>query len=363
MKILTLALLLTLAGCDDGESAAAAGTNDVDVGAPDAAPMDGGAPDIRDEPADEEAPALRDVRVRFGDTMLDLNTGDAEWTLPRAQEAVFTVLARDDIADAEVLTVEVVDAEMAPVPGQSAELRNGLWAVTTPVEPGRSYRVTVTDGAGNEGVSEHALVLRPFAEVVPGTWVHRFYDTEQTVVGRWATTFAEDGTWERTRDDVTETGTWAIEAERLVMEWRTSTDPDAGDDDPDTVELRRETAFWLDGRAFDPDVLRRSDGGEGPEGVWTREVREGDETYTVTLTLGDDGRFTEEVTGARDFTRSGTWSWELSENYVESSGDFLSRTVEVVDGAPLDAPEVRFELAQLHGEWLLLTPMLRTEAQ
>lgn len=328
---------------------------------------------------DSEAPTISDLRVAIdGDFGVsgELNTGDVDHVMPGPDTAEMTVIARDDTTAVDALTVEVVDADGAARTPVDSSLSNGLWRVRVAIAPGDELRARVTDEAGNQTTSEHALLIPTLAEAMVGKWEIWFFDDTKTRTHKWLFDSTADG-WSETRQDsgLELTGTWQIDGQTaMVSETTRSQDPI--DTDTATVERRRDGRFHVDAQymAFDP--YYRMDSGTGLPGTWTRSwsiyepdtsgalvlAEEVSETLTTTDTDWSESRTVTDHRGgtATDSTttRAGTYRIEINGNYSQDVGNFLVRTIQTVDGSPVTASE-DWELYLIRLDALLISPMLR----
>ena len=336
----------------------------------------GGGEDI--VPGETTPPEFRDLRVEIQASPsipLDLNNKDVERILPLAFPAVFTVFTTDDTSEADALIVTILEGDgTTPVDGQAAAFANGLWTVEVPVvAPGQTFRVRVEDEAGNGLVWDYSLTILTLEDAVVGDWDTRFYDELGAHSHSWEATWNEDGTWEESRVEpaVQVEGTWALDGDLLTV---AETKSEPGDEDPTTVDLKRETGFYVDEIYFAAAPYLRSGDGTGLEGTWSRARKmwldDGDgltlvEDVTDTLDLMGDGTLEITVEGPKadqpDDLKIMLGSWVLvpNENYIENYGDYLVFNVETIDGEPQDPPMSWVDLMVIRHDMLLLSPKVR----
>lgn len=377
MRYLTLTLILALTiGCDSGGGDGGNGGEDTIVGEDVSVGEDTMVPDGS---SDTTPPEFRDVRVEIHASPsipLDLNNQDVERVLPMAFAATFTVFTTDDESDADAIDVIIlVGDDATPVDAQEPTFSNGLWTVEVPeVAPGQTYRVQVADEAGNVDTWTYSLTIPTLEEALVGDWDTRWYDTEGAHLHSDHATWSADGAWVETQADPADElgGTWALDGDRITVE---TTTQESGDTDPETIERRDESGFYVDETYFATWPLERVGEGSGIEGTWTRtgikvwqESGEGlhlDEDATHTFVLEEGGAMTLTLEGLLDGVEdqteviTGTWVLVPNENYIENYGDYLVLTVDAVDGVPMDEPSTWVDLMVIRHELLLLSPKVR----
>lgn len=315
-------------------------------------------------PEDTVAPTFRDVRFSISGAVsveLDLNAADRDVVAPWAVAAEFSVIASDDVTSSSDLMVEVRTSDDSVVAPDASAFDSGVWSLTVEVVPGESYRVVVTDEAGNTSEPSRALALPSLAEAMADAWEQRQYnaegDLETTVTFAWdeAGTWAAEGSGEGS-------GSWSVEGERLVTTFGSS------------LGIERILDAYVDGVYLDPDPYALDGTASGWQGEWTRswDLRstEGgtpEGSVDERLTLAAEGVYAHERTvsdadGAvvEERTESGTWVRVPNESYTDTVGDFLVRTVTSVDEEAVE-PEEIVDLARVRGDRLLVSPLIRAE--
>jgi len=381
MRTLTLILILALTfGCDGGGDDDGNGGTDT-IGGEDTIGGQDTTVDasIPDGDGDTTPPEFRDVRVEIHaapSIPLDLNNQDVERVLPMAFPATFTVFTTDDESDAEAIVVTILSGEDdTPVVDQEASFSNGLWTVDVPsVAPGETFRVQVDDEAGNTDVWTYALMIPTIEEALVGDWDTRFYDAEGAHMHSYEASWLADGTWTETEVDPDDVlgGSWSVDGDLITVDITTRA---SGDDDPETVERRDESGFYVDETYFATWPLERVGEGNGLAGTWTRAVKVWEDTgqgqvltndETHTIDLEDGGALTVTIAGFVDGVEdqteviTGTWVLVPNENYIENYGDYLVLTVDTIDGEPMDEPDTWVDLMVIRHELLLLAPKVRS---
>ncbi len=278
MRYLALTLIFALTvGCDGGGDTGNGGTDT--IGGEDSIVGEDSTDDtsVPDGSGDTTPPEFRDVRVEIHASPsipLDLNNQDVERVLPMAFPATFTVFTTDDESSADAIDVIILYGEdNTPVEYQEPSFSNGLWTVDVPsVAPGEIYRVQVDDEAGNADVWTYALVIPTIEEALVGDWDTRFYDAEGAHLHSNEATWSADGTWTESVAEPEDqlSGTWSVDGDRITIDITTKA---SGDDDPETVERRDESGFYVDETYFATWPLERVGEGSGLEGTWTRAVK------------------------------------------------------------------------------------------
>ncbi len=358
----------------------------VACGGDDVAPADASTDGSPDAAADATPPEVLDYRVTLQGppvVSLEVNAADAEAILPSLTELEATIRGEDDVTAPEDLVVEFVDAEGMAFTPSDQTFRNGLHRITTSVEPGQVVRARVTDAAGNSATSDFQLRIPTLTEALARDWELRFFDTDQTIVSRWTTSMSEDGTWAESREDTGRDlgGTFTVDGSGIVMEVRSSMGGTAPEDsDSSTVEERTTAELYVDENflAVAPYTRTEMSAG-GMTGTWEnhRSIERPisgalalAEERAITLTLGDDGTFTETVTVTdhtsgspvmTETTRSGTWEVVANENYSEAVADFLAFTTDMRDGMAVDPPEEELVAHKEQRGFLLLAPRLAAD--
>ncbi|MCA9688924.1 MAG: hypothetical protein KC636_04895 [Myxococcales bacterium] len=392
-RLLPLALSLTLCfvGCggdDDGattaDAEATAATSDPatsDDATSDDATTEAATDTGETAPADSEPPELKDLRFAIdGGAVEDLNNVDVTTALPAPTPVEFIVRARDDQTAVEELVVEILEHEAAKEP-LSAALDNGLWRVTVEVLPGAPYHARVVDEAGNELISPHGLIIPTLAQAAEGDWTRFRYLDAETVGDKAKLNLTAAGAWSEshTTSDLVVAGDWSIDGDALALAETTRAGGDGPtDDDPTTVELQRTGPVFVDEDYLVPTPwVSDAPVDEGdPVGAWSRAWVEHASEGGALVELGavaesfevrDDGTFTLTRTttptqGAPTTTvMTGPWRVELNGEYTATFGDFFVWTIEVVDDAPVDAPEERWDVHRVRRDHLLLDPYVNLE--
>lgn len=306
----------------------------------------------------------------------DLARGDVTRIIPTTFAIEFKVFVQDDITSTDELTVEIVEGAEPPytvVSLDSNAFERGLWRPNTTVSPGQTLRVRTTDGDGHVAYSPGALVVPDLVTAAYDTWEERQYDTDQNLLSSNDLILEADGSWgnDETGDGEPEIGgSWDVEEGILTLDVRyTPEDPDGTE-----VLFSIPAPYYVDETYFYHNPYTRTDGESELEGTWTREELQSsfeDETetlvndYVATLIINDDDTWSESWSGTIEgeedatYTRAGTWEIVINENYTESTGDFLQRTITTENGEDLSAPEVLFELTVVRVGNLLVNPRIR----
>ena len=343
--------------------------------------------DMSDMPLDlvGEPPTIRSLIITIsGDfsSEADITDTDQEVIIPITQNAEFRAFLGDDRTDREALSVEVVDGEVSPMPldGQTPRFENGLWKIEVDVSPGMYLRLRIQDGDGHTLLSPFALILLTRQEAVVDIWERRYFGLGQSRTATWDFEMTAERGWSEDHGDgaMERGGTFSFDPDHLELAERYRANADPIDSNLETIESITVGEYYVDNTYFSWDPLLRAEGSSGLVGTWTGNTQtfvlnDSDERIlirdqTTTLVLGDDGSWTETWSGVDstgdgpepiDRSWSGTWVFELSDNYVDSVGDFLVRTVVEQDGEILGTPEIWFELHAIRTNRLLINPFNR----
>jgi hypothetical protein len=341
-----------------------------------------------------EPPTWRSIIISINDddfsSEANISSADESRIIPIVVDAEFRVFVIDDLTLGEDLIVDVVENDDTVIE-QTVEFRNGLWRISTRLVPGNCYRVRTEDGDGHVILSEHELCILSRDASAIGAWTRRWYtEGEQSVTRTQSFTVNDDMTWSDSYSDrdLERTGRYEfLDDGNLLIEVRTSSgSAEASDDDEDseTVEVATRGAFYVDQTYLDFQPWLRTAPGEDVAGSWERSwevLMPGDggdlevvETWTEALELiegvGEDDPGT--WTGSQTITPAegaeivsswaGHWEIEINEDYTESVGNFLVRTVEEQDDEALEEPfDVWFELYAERADTLVIVPLLRNE--
>jgi hypothetical protein len=321
-------------------------------------------------PRDTTAPELRDIRATLegadGGT-LDLNGSNQRRILLGETAIRFRIFADDDETAAAQLTVELVALESEDaLPGQTAQFDNGLWEIAATAAPGLSIAVRVEDEAGNAAIGTHAAVFPSRAEALERTWTLLSYSDAAVVMARRRAEWA-NGVFCGDAGDGTRGGTYVVASDTLRVEQRHRQSCDLSDygADWDTIEHRRESAFYVDALYFsDRPLSRRGNGtGSGIVGQWQSlaTVIDGSaepQTITESWTFGADQELRRER--ADGVVVEGRYELRENGGYQENFGDLILQTIERIDGAAVEeTTEVHFYA--LRNGLLLIDPWVDLE--
>lgn len=371
--------------CGDDDDTTPADTAGSDVGSD--VTSDTASPDVAGDLAGEP-PGFRTIVVSITGELPsedDFTDEDATRIIPTTLSSEFRIFAEDDATSVDELTVEVIDGDATSFETveQTASYRNGLWFIETDLSPDMEMRVRLQDGDGHVTISTYALIIPPLDEAIVGDWERPFFDTEQVILHTTDLSIEDDGTWseEQGGSGMDRTGTYDFaDNGDIELEVRTTENSLDGTDDTnsDTVEEVFVGPYYVDELYLGLFPFARADGLSDLESTWTRQILnyepDGDdlelvEDRTETLVINVDGTWTETWTGSEydgggetaiNQSWAGTWEIEINENYTESVGDFLARTVTTVDGEAADEPYlVWYELHITRVGNLLISPRVR----
>lgn len=330
-------------------------------------------------PADETPPEFRDVRVEILSSppvTVDLNSMDVERVLPMPVPAAVTVLLKDDTAAADQLKVDLLlDDVVLDAADVVPSFSNGLWTLKVPtLGPGQRLQVQAGDAAGNSSIWSFSLQIPTLEEAMAHQWQTPFYTAQGQLLTTWTATWNPDFTWEESRSDpdVTVSGWWQTDQGLLSVAETRST---PGDSNGDTIEFKRQGAFYVDETYFAHLPLQRIEPGSGMEGVWstswltwegTLAAEQPTQDVTWTIHLNADGSCLGKRTGLfpgdddQTTTLEGTWQEVPNENYIDNYGNYLVVTFVQQDGVALATPVTQVDLAVIRNGLLLLSPKIRS---
>ena len=374
-----------MVNCGDDDTAPADTGNTADVSGDVAG--DTTSPDVTGDLAGDP-PGFRTIVVSITGELPsedDFTDEDATRIIPTTLSSEFRIFAEDDSTSVDELTVEVIDGDASSFETveQTASYRNGLWFIETDLSPDMEMRVRLQDGDGHVTISTYALIIPPLDEAIVGDWERPFFDTDQVILNTTDLSLEDDGTWTEQQggSGMDRTGTYDFDDDgNIELEVRTTENSLDGTDDTnsDTIEAVYVGPYYVDELYLGLFPFTRADGQSDLESTWTRQILnyepDGDdlelvEDRTETLVINADETWAETWTGteydgsdetAINRSWGGTWEIEINENYTESVGDFLARTVTTVDGAAADEPYlVWYELHITRVGNLLISPRVR----